>query len=291
MLKSQSNPPQKIRSLIKKVGLNLPTVVISLLFYLPLLAVVIFSFWERSNLWMEPAINFDAYIGLWSVSDQIIESIGIGLVAGTLSLIMAFPIAYYATFKLDGIRQMALLSILAIPFFVSSFIRIGMLIPILGDSGIINETLLTIGIINEPISILFTDRAVVIGALITHTPIVIFTGWLSMSMIDKELLQAAADLGAGPITTIRTIVLPLALPGLSIGALFVVAATMGSTIYPVVLGGPSSTSIGLLVERSFGQLNVPRAAAITVVTTSLYLVALYAVAGRLNLEKMFERFD
>lgn len=166
-----------------------------------------------------------------------------------------------------------------------------MLIPLIGDKGLINDTLISIGILNQPVTLLFSDVGIIIGALVTYTPIVIFTGWLSMSMIDRELIDAAKDLRAGPFTAIRTIVIPLAMPGLSIGALFVIASTMGSVVFPVVLGGPSSTSVGLLVQRSFGQLNVPRASAIMVVSSLIYLIGLVLAARKLNLDELFDRFD
>lgn len=278
-------------STVKAASTALPTVAMAVFFYLPLLAVVVFSFWERSGLWMEPAISFGAYLSLAPLADKIGKSVVIGLVAGALSVVMAFPVAYFATFKLSDFRRMALLSVLAIPFFVSPFIRTTMLIPLLGDSGLINEFLLSTGLISRPLSLLFSDTGIVIGAVVTHTPVVIFTGWLSMSMIDEELLDAAADLRATPITAIRTIIAPLALPGLSVGALFVIASTMGSVIFPVVLGGPGATSVGLLVQRSFGQLNVPRAGAIMVVSSVVYLVGLYFAAKHLEIENMFDRSE
>jgi len=240
---------------------------------------------------MEPALSLQAYFDLQSVADQMVQSILVGIFAGAVSVAIAFPVAYYATFKLSAFRRMMLLSVLAVPFFVSPFVRTTMLIPILGNSGVINSALVSIGIVNEPIVLMFSTTGIVIGAVVTHTPVVIFTGWLSMSMVDEELLKAASDLRAKPRTIIRTIIVPLSLPGLAVGGLFVTASTMGSTIYPIVLGGPSSTSIGLLVQRSFGQLNVPRAGAIMVVSSLVYLIGLYIASQGLDVEEMFERFD
>jgi ABC-type spermidine/putrescine transport system permease subunit I len=281
----------QLEAAVKYTGARTPIAAILVLFYLPLVAVVIFSFWDRSGLWMEPAFNLDAYLSIEPLLDQLLKSLVLGLIAGLLSVILAFPVAYYATYKLQDFHRLVLLSILAIPFFVSPFIRVTMLIPLIGDNGIINEMLLSIGIIDQPITLLFTDVGILIGALVTYTPIVIFTGWLSMSMIDREFIDAANDLRAGPFTAIRTIVIPLAMPGLSIGALFVIASTMGSTVFPVVLGGPSSTSVGLLVERSFGQLNVPRASAIMVVSSFIYLIGLVLAAQKLKLDELFDRFQ
>lgn len=288
---NQPSSKQQLVSILKNVGARVPIAAITLFFYFPLIAVVSFSFWERTGFWMEPALSFQSYIGLQSVADEMAESVVVGLFAGAVSVIIAFPVAYYATFKLPAFRRMVLLSILAVPFFVSPFVRTTMLIPIFGNSGIINDALLTVGVVDEPIDFIFSTSGIIIGAVITHTPVVIFTGWLSMSMIDKELIKAASDLRAKPRTVIRTIIVPLALPGLSVGGLFVIASTMGSTIYPIVLGGPSSTSMGLLVQRSFGQLNVPRAGAIMVVSSIIYLVGLYIAARGLDVEEMFERFE
>ena len=270
-----------------------PIVAILLGFYLPLLSLVVFSFWERSGLWMEPAITLASYEQLFSTNaGQLVQSFQTGIATGLLALVLAFPVAYLVTFVSSDLQRMVILSIFAVPFFVSPFVRILLLVPILGADGVVNGALLAVGLIQEPLRfLLFTNLSVLIGALVSFMPFVIFTGWLSMEMMDLELKQAAEDLGAKPLTTIRTVVGPLALPGLLVGVLFVIAAAMGESIFPRVLGGTNAVSIGLMTQRSFSQLNVPFAAAVAVVSVSTYVSALAVIMRYVSLDELFTAFQ
>lgn len=284
---------QRIMDLLGWIGYRTPAIVMLLGFYVPLLSLVVFSFWERSGLWMEPAFTLVSYERLFTENAaQLGQAVGMGLLAGFFALIFAFPVAYLVTFISSDFQRMVVLSIFAVPFFVSPFVRILLLVPILGNNGVINKALMTIGVIEEPITwLLFTNLGVLIGTLVSFMPFVIFTGWLSMEMIDKELKQAASDLGARPLTTIRTVIVPLALPGLLVGALFVVAASMGEAIFPRVLGGTDAVSIGLMTQRSFTQLDVPFASAVTVISLVIYLGGLIVVTSFVDLDELFTSFQ
>lgn len=270
-----------------------PIIAILLGFYVPLLSLIVFSFWERSGLWMEPVFTLASYQQLFSTNaGQLVQSFQTGIATGMLALVLAFPVAYLVTFVSSDLQRMVILSIFAVPFFVSPFVRILLLVPILGADGVVNSALLTVGLIKEPLSfLLFTNLSVLIGALVSFMPFVIFTGWLSMEMMDRELKRAAEDLGAKPLTTIRTVVGPLALPGLLVGVLFVIAAAMGESIFPRVLGGTNAVSIGLMTQRSFSQLNVPFAAAVAVVSVSAYVLALAVIMRYVSLDELFTAFQ
>lgn len=279
----------RLRELGGYFAYRAPVVAILLLFYVPILAIVVFSFWTRSGLWMEPAFSFESYRTLFTIQiDQLIQSFQFGLLVGAVALIMAFPIAYLVTFIASDFRRMVILSVFAIPFFVSIFIRTVMWIPILGRNGVVNSTLQNLGLIEEPFTfLLFSDTSMLIGSLAAFMPFVIFTGWLAMQMIDEDLLHAASDLGAPPITAIRTIIVPLSLAGLSVGVLFVIAASMGEAIFPLVLGGSDAISIGLMTQRSFSQLNVPLAAAANTISLGLYVAALIMITQFVDLSELF----
>lgn len=282
-----------VRGGLKYAIYRTPMAVMFFGFYVPLLSLVVFSFWERSGLWMEPAFTTAAYETLFSTNvGQLGQSLTMGLTTGLVALVLAFPVAYLVTFVSSDLQRMVILSIFAVPFFVSPFVRILLLVPILGADGVVNTALLTLGLINEPLGfLLFTNFSVVIGTLVSFMPFVIFTGWLSMEMIDDEMKQAAEDLGARPLTTIRTVIGPLALPGILVGVLFVIAASMGEAIFPRVLGGTDAVSIGLMTQRAFSQLNVPFAAAVTVVALSLYVVGLVAITRYVSLDELFTSFQ
>jgi len=280
----------RLRELGSFFAYRSPVVAILLLFYVPILAIVVFSFWTRSGLWMESALILESYRRLFTIQgSQLIQSFQLGITVGIIALVMAFPVAYLVTFVSSDFRRMIILSIFAVPFFVSIFIRNIMWIPILGKNGVVNSSLQAIGLIDEPLGfLLFSNISMVIGALSAFLPFVIFTGWLSMEMIDRELLQAASDLGATPMTTVRTVVVPLSMAGLSVGVLFVIASAMGESIFPLVLGGADAISIGLMTQRSFSQLNVPLAAAVNVISIGAYVVALIVITRFVDLSELFE---
>jgi spermidine/putrescine transport system permease protein len=286
---ASSSPLRRLEYIVYRA----PIVAIVLGFYVPLLSLFVFSFWERSGLWMEPAFTLASYEQLFSTNaGQLVQSFQTGISTGLLALVLAFPVAYLVTFVSSDLQRMVILSIFAVPFFVSPFVRILLLVPILGADGVVNSALLTVGLIQEPLGfLLFTNLSVLIGALVSFMPFVIFTGWLSMEMMDRELKQAAEDLGAKPLTTIRTVVGPLALPGLLVGVLFVIAAAMGESIFPRVLGGTNAVSIGLMTQRSFSQLNVPFAAAVAVVSVSTYVSALAVIMRYVSLDELFTAFQ
>lgn len=280
----------RLRELGSFFAYRSPVVAILLLFYVPILAVVVFSFWTRSGLWMEPALSLESYQRLFTIQgSQLIQSFQLGITVGIIALVMAFPVAYLVTFVSSDFRRMIILSIFAVPFFVSIFIRNIMWIPILGKNGVVNSSLQAIGLIDEPLGfLLFSNTSIVIGALSAFLPFVIFTGWLAMKMIDRELLQAASDLGATPMTAVRTVVVPLSMAGLSVGVLFVIASSMGESIFPLVLGGADAISIGLMTQRSFSQLNVPLAAAVNVISIGAYVIALIVITRFVDLSELFE---
>lgn len=282
----------RIRGILGYAGYRFPIIALFVGFYLPLLAIFVFSFWERSGLWMEPAFSLKAYQTLFTTNlGQLGHSFGMGIAAGLVALIIAFPVAYLVTFVVSDFQRMVFLSIFAVPFFVSPFVRTLMWVPILGRNGTINQILLTLGVINEPIRyLLFSNTSVLIGALSAFMPFLIFTGWLSMEMLDRELINAASDLGGRPLTVTRTVIVPLALPGIMVGALFVMAASMGEAVFPLVLGGTDAVSIGLMTQRSFAQLSVPLASAITVVALIVYIAGLLILTHYVDLGELFTAF-
>lgn len=290
---SKSGTSLALRRWVRYGAYRFPILAIIVLFYVPLLAVFVFSFWEKSGLWMEPAFTLTAYETLLSTHQgNLMRSIRLGLMSGLLAMVFAFPIGYLVTFVAGDDLKKVLLSVFAVPFFISPLIRTIMLIPVLGQNGLINDLLLAIGVVDEPVRfLLFTDTGVLIGTITTFMPFIVFTGWLSMSMIDRELLLAASDLRARPMTTIRTVVVPLSIPGLSVGVLFVIASSMGESIFPLVLGGTNAVSIGVMTERAFSHLDVPLVSAITVLSVSMYVLGLLVVSRFVDLSGLFETFE
>lgn len=291
-MQSELERSLRIRRWAKSTVYLVPGIAIVALFYVPLAAVFVFSFWEQSGLWMEPGFTLDAYETLYTNRSNLISSVRLGILSGLFAVIFAFPVAYFATFVASDDQRKALLGVFAIPFFISPLIRTIMLIPVLGRNGLVNDVLLGIGIVGEPVRfLLFTEVGVLIGTITSFMPFIVFTGWLSMSMIDEELVLAASDLKARPLTVVRTVVVPLAIPGLLIGILFVIATSMGESIFPLVLGGTNAVSIGVMTQRAFTHLDVPLVSAITVVAVSMYVVSLVLISRYFDLTRLFETFE
>lgn len=279
-----------MRALATKSVYSVPILGILLLFYVPLLIVVMLSFWEKTRFWVEPGFTFRAYETLFTeLRGNLMTSFEHGIIAGLVSLVLMFPLVYFMSRMLDEDRTTILLSIFAIPFFVSPLVKVIMLIPILGTNGLVNDVLLATGLIDSPITwLLASNTSVYIGTISTFMPFVLFAGYLSMEMIDSELVNAAQDLGARPLTSIRTVLIPLSIPGLGVGVLFVIAASMGESLFPRVLGDPNAISIGLMVERAYNFLDVPLASAIMVVSLTVYIALIVLLGYYYDIDKMFE---
>lgn len=195
-----------------------------------------------------------------------------------LALVFGFPIAYYA-----GIRKrhskytFPLMLLFAIPFLTSYILRNLSWISFLGSDGVFNTVLIWMGIVNEPLGwLLYSKFAVRIGMLAGYLPFMIFPAWLAMSRIDDEILQASADLGGSPLATIRHVVLPLSIPGLLIGSVFVFVGVLGESVVPVVLGGGNISLVATIIDNAVNSARLPLASAISAVVLMFAMVLLLA---------------
>lgn len=195
-----------------------------------------------------------------------------------LALVFGFPIAYYA-----GIRKrhsqytFPVMLLFAIPFLTSYILRTLSWISFLGTDGVFNTVLMTFGVIGEPLGwLLYSKFAVRVGMLASYLPFMIFPAWLAMSRIDDELLQASADLGGSPLATIRHIVLPLSIPGLLIGSVFVFVGVLGESVVPVILGGGNISLIATIIDNAVNSARLPLASAISAVVLLFALVLVLA---------------
>ncbi|WP_311170238.1 ABC transporter permease [Halobellus ordinarius] len=241
--------------------------VLTLFVFLPLAAIFVWSvaipqpFGFELGFTLENYVTFiDSYrLGIFFVT------IGEGVLLVVLSLLFGFPIAYYA-----GIRKrhskytFPVMLLFAIPFLTNYILRTLSWISFLGNDGLINTVLALFGIINQPLSwLLYSEFAVRVGMLASYLPFMIFPAWLAMSRIDDEILQASTDLGASPLSTIRHIVLPLSIPGLLIGSVFVFVGVLGESVVPVILGGGNVSLIATVISNAVNSARLPLASAIS----------------------------
>lgn len=197
------------------------------------------------------------------------------LLAGTATLcclILGYPFAYFIS-RLSATTKSFFVLLIIIPFWTSSLIRSYAMIAILKAKGVLNIFLLSWGLIQTPLSILYTNTAVIIGLIYNLLPFMILPILTTIDRLDQRLLDAARDLGASRITIFRRIILPLTLPGIIGGCTLVFLPAMTLFYIPDILGGAKSILVGNLIQREFLVMhNWPAGAATSIVLTTLLML-------------------
>lgn len=246
-----------------------PSLVMSvLLLALPFLIIVAYSFAPRDAYGgVVNGFSLDSYRMLFQPMYLPIffNSLKIALFSTLVCLLVGYPIAYYLAFRAQRYATL-LLALLLIPFWVDFMIRVSSWMVLMGRNGLINEALQTLGVIDSPLRLLGTYGAVMVGMLYAFLPASVLPIYSALSPIDRRLMEAAADLGAGPVETFWRTTFPLSLPGVMAAVLFVFVPAMGVYAIPVLLGGGKSIIIGNLIVQLFLEFrNIPLGAAVSVV--------------------------
>ena len=201
-----------------------------------------------------------------------------------LCLIIGYPFAYVLA-RMHSKWKNFLILLVIIPFWTSSLIRSYALIAVIKAKGILNTLLISLGIIQHPLAILFTNTAVIIGLVYNLLPFMILPIMTNVERLDNRLIDAARDLGANRITTFRRIIIPLTAPGIIAGSILVFLPAMTIFYIPDILGGAKSILLGNLIQNQFLIAeNWPRGSAVSVVLTLMLisLIALYSWTNRGN---------
>ncbi len=175
------------------------------------------------------------------------------LIAGSATLaclVLGYPFAYVIA-RMESRWKNLLMMLVIIPFWTSSLIRSYALIAIIKAKGVLNTLLLTLGIIHQPLSILFTNAAVIIGLVYNLLPFMILPLMTNIERLDTRLIDAAYDLGANRFTTFRRVIIPLTMPGIISGCILVFLPAMTLFYIPDILGGAKSILIGNLIQNQF----------------------------------------
>jgi len=178
-----------------------------------------------------------------------LRSIGYGLANTLLCVVLGYPIAYYIAIKCKY-RDVVLL-LFMVPLWVSFLLRTYALMGVLSSSGLLNGVLLGLGIIKEPLEILRTPTAVFIAMVYNYLLFMVLPLYANLEKLDISLLEAAATLGAGKISTFFRVILPLSLPGIVAGSLLVFIPTTGEFIIPDLVGGPDTYMLGNVIWLIF----------------------------------------
>jgi spermidine/putrescine transport system permease protein len=210
----------------------------------------------------------------------ILRSLAIAGLVTVATIVTAYPVAYYLAFH-AGARRGLLLFLITLPFWTSYLLRVFAWKVVLAFNGVLNSALLTTGIISEPIlALLNTPAAVVVTLAHAYAAFAILPIYVALETIPRSLLEAASDLGARPFMTFRRVILPISMPGVLAAALVVFVPTVGDYVTPALVGGPSSTMIGSMIQAQFGRANDwPFGSALSVIVMVIILAV--ALATRL----------
>lgn len=190
---------------------------------------------------------------------------------------LAFPVAYWMA-RMEKRRQGLMVLLVLIPFWTNILVRLYAWMFILGRSGLMNSVLLELGVLREPVEVLFTRWAVVLGLVYGQLPFMILPLYANLSRLDLTLLEAAADLGCRPWRAFLRVTLPLSLPGILAGSLLVFIPVVGEFVIPDLLGGPDTLMVGrMLWTEFFSNKDWPLASALALVLLALLVVPFVAL--------------
>jgi spermidine/putrescine transport system permease protein len=169
--------------------------------------------------------------------------------ATVLCLLLGFPLALFIS--RSGARKNLYLSLVILPFWTSFLVRTYAWMFLLRDTGLINTALQKLGLIHDPLPLLYNDGAVILGLVYGYLPFMVLPLYATLERLDRNLLEAAADLGAKPWVTLTRVVIPLSAPGIRAGAILVFIPCLGAYLTPDLLGGGKTVMIGNLIQNQF----------------------------------------
>jgi len=261
--------------------------------FVPLVLIATWSFWsfDPDTYWIKPVWSLTSYVALLKDgrASVLLRTAGLAGLTAATSTLLAVPAATVVGL-LSGRRRAALLvALFTIPFFTSGLVRAFAWRLVLGREGIINNVLISLGIADTPVEwLLFSNFAVVLGMVAAYLPFAIIPIVLLFARIEQSVIRASQDLGAGFWMMFSTIVLPLIMPGIIAGFLFVFVVAVGTSMEIQLLGGAGASSTSIMINDVMRVVNFPLAFAIATVVV-ISLIALVIIAnGMLKLSRLFE---
>lgn len=261
------------------------TVILGCFLALPLLMIIVVSFWDYDFAQMYPDLllmNYEETLGSWVTWQTYLNTLKYAFMVWAITLVLGFWVAYFLAFHIrTTAMQMVLFLVCTVPFLTSNIIRMISWIPVLGRNGLINSGLVNAGIVSEPVEwLLYSDFAVVLAMVHLYTLFMVTPIFNTLMRIDKSLVEAARDAGATSWQVLTNVIIPLAKPGMAIGTIFVVTLVMADFSTVQVMSGGQSASVALMMKNQMSLLQYPAAAANAVV---LLVLVLLMVAGILRI--------
>ena len=257
---------------------------------IPLLTVIVVSFFDYSNYQVHPDFILRNYIELFQskLTYQLYASmLKFGIIVWALTLVIGFTVSYFLVFHVRSLLwKIAFFLVCTVPFWTSNIIRMISWIPVLGREGLVNKSLMFLGIIDAPLDfLLFSDFAVIVAYVHLFTLFMIVAFFNSMARIDPAVLEAAVDAGASRWQIITQVVIPLTRTGTALGSIFVIALVMGDFFVVKVMSGGQSASVVFAMWNEIAMLQYPSAAASSVVLLIIVTLMVAAVLRIVNIRK------
>jgi spermidine/putrescine transport system permease protein len=266
--------------------------IVVVLVFAPLLIILFFSFLKSGPygeiIYSFSLENFKAiFVGGYGM--VFLNSIYLAFQTNIFCILIGYPIAYYIAIY-GGKWKAILLFLVIVPSWSSYLIRLYALKTIVGSKGIVNEMLLGMGIISEPLRMLYTPFAVMTGLVYAWIPFMILPIYASIEGLDRSVLEAASDLGATPVRRFFRVTLPLTKGGIIAGSILVFIPTVGEWLVPHVLGGSKIMMAGSLVAQKFTEAgNIPGGSSLSVMLATILILILFLTikyGGRDAMERM-----
>ena len=271
---------------VRGFSLLSPTLIVMFVFLVvPLGILLTLSFWRQEYVDIIPDFTFANYTKFFEKQlywGLLLKSLWMSLAVALSTVLLAYPMAYCLAFRIKRAKMMWLI-LITIPFWTSFLLRVFAWKITLGYQGVINSGLINLGILEEPLQfLLYNPLAVVITLTHAWAAFAILPIYVSLEKIDRSLLEAATDLGDGPLARFFGITLPLSMPGVIAAFLFVFIPTVGDYVTPRLVGGIDGIMIGNIIQTMFGRgNNWPYGAALAVITmatiTVLIVVSLWFI--------------
>ena len=266
-----------------------PLLTLTMLFVLPILFTAAYSFWSVNNDYqLVQELTLDQYAAVLGdplYRDTLLNSVFMAFATTVVSVSIGVPLAWAMSRSFSPRTRILLIVGLILPGWVSVLIRTYSMNLVIGESGLLNWLLLSSGMIEAPLRILFTKGAVVLGLVYIYLPYTLIPIFAAMERLDPAVLEAAENLGADPIRRFTRIVLPLIMPGIVAGAIITFIPALGEYLVPNLLGGLQGIMYGNLIVTAFQSYDWPLGSALSVVLLLGIGLALLAFSRLIDLKR------
>lgn len=224
----------------------------------PLALMVAYSFWSQSYVTLDTSFTWKNYQDVFTRDIYrilFLRSVAISALVTLITVLLAYPIAYFVAFDVKR-HKLLWLILLTLPFWTSYLLRVFSWKVILGYNGVINSGLMSLGLISEPLQfLLYNPFAVIVTLAHAWAAFAILPIYVSLEKIDRTLLEAATDLGDGPVRRFFRVTLPLSMPGVIAASVLIFIPTVGDYVTPTMVGGTSGVMIANIIQAQFGKAN------------------------------------